>query len=622
MNIRCHRPAATRGLGLFIPIFVSLCLAAAGGPAHAAEVAALAPVFVTAARAAQPLAEVLADVRLINSGQIRAAGAATLTELLQALGGVEIAASGGRGQTSGVFMRGANANQVVLLIDGVRVNSATAGTNAFEIIPLEQIERIEILRAPASSLYGADAIGGVIQIFTRRESGVQARMGAGSWRGAEVSAGLVRRFGDTQLGLQAGHSESRGFSAAAPGNFSFDGDDDGARNNNLGLTLNHDWAAGQSVALRALQSESNVHFDCGAGNDDLNRQRIGLLAVESRNRVGTEWLSSLRLARGSDDIRSSGGFCASRFRTDQDQAGWQNEVALPVGQAVAGLEWRRERVDSDTLFNQNSRNTVSAFGVYTVALGAYQAQASLRHDRNSQFGSRTTGSLAYGWQFGPAWRLSASAGTAFKVPSFNDLYFPFTDFGGGFTFVGNPALRPERARSAEAALRYAQQGLLASFTLFQNRIRDLIAVDSLATTVVNINAARIRGATLAGSVTREAWNARAEFTRQNPVDEARGSQLARRAREFGSLGLAATPGPWNLGGELVGSGARFDSIANAPDTRLGGYMLLNVHAGYALTKEWSVSLRLSNLADKRYELVQFYNTPGRNAFVALTYAAR
>jgi vitamin B12 transporter len=613
MHSSRYLPAARCGLGLAV--------AACTPPSLARDIAELAPVFVSATRTPQALASVLADVRVIDSTQIRASGAATLTELLQSLGGVEIAASGGRGQTSGVFIRGSNANHVVLLIDGVRVHSASAGTNAFETIPLEQIERIEVLRGPASSLYGADAIGGVIQIFTRQAGGVQARVGAGSWRTLEASAAGSRTLGQTRLAAQGGHSRTRGFSATAPGNFSYDGDADAMRNRNLGLSVDHAWAAGQHVALRAMQSESTVHFDCGAGNDDVNRQRIGLAAIESRNRWSPHWQSIVRLARGGDDIDSRGGFCASRFRTWQDQASWQNDVAIAGGQVVAGFEARREQLDSSTRFTQTSRRIASAFGSYAAAHGAHGVHVSLRHDHNSQFSSRRTGNLAYGWQLDPAWRLSAGAGNAFKAPSFNDLYFPFTDFGGGFTFSGNPALRPERARSAELAARYATAGVQAGLTLFQNRIRDLIAVDSSASTVVNVGAARIRGVTLSGQVLDERWTARAELTRQDPVDEGSGTRLVRRARGFGSAGVTLTPGPWRAGVETVFSGSRFDSTANTPASRLGGYALLHLHAAYAMTHEWSVQLRLNNAADKHYELVQHYRTPGRNVFAALAYAA-
>ena len=329
MNASRHRPAALRGLGLFVlslPLTVAL----------AQSLPQLEPVVVTATRLEQPVSAVLSDVRVIDADTIRNAGPVSLPELLQMHGGAEIASTGGPGQISSVFLRGTNANHVVLLIDGVRINSATAGTNAFENIPLDQIERIEILRGPASSLYGADAIGGVIQVFTRQGERTEAHVGAGSWRTRDASVGLGRQFGSTRFSVQAGYRESRAFSATNAANtFSFNPDDDPYRNNNASLALSHDWAPGHTLTARALRSEGTTHFDAGPGSDDVNRQRLSTLALESSNRISDGWRSHLRLARGSDDIAIRGSF-AGNFRTDQDQASWQNDFAVLGGSSRPG----------------------------------------------------------------------------------------------------------------------------------------------------------------------------------------------------------------------------------------------------------------------------------------------
>ncbi len=576
--------------------------------------ATLPGVVVTATRTPQPIASVLADLRVISSAEIERAGAASLAELLQRAGGVEITANGGAGQPSGVFVRGSNPNHVVVLIDGVRVASATTGANAFEHIPLAQIERIEILRGPASSLYGADAIGGVIQIFTRQGGErASARLGAGSRRTRDASASIGRALRDaTKASLDVGWRDTRSFSATNEANaFSFDPDDDPHRNANLGLHVEHEWAAGHSVALRALGSASRTHFDSGPGTDDLSRQRLASVTIESRDRIAPDWQSQLRIAQGSDHLDFEGAFAGS-FDTDQLQLGWQNDI----GPFVAGAEWRREKVGGSTAYTSTRRDIRSLFGAYSTALDALSLHASLRHDDNSQFGGRSTGNLALGWRIAPAWRVAASAGTAFRAPSFNDLYFP-----DSFGFSGNPGLAPERSRSAEASLRYDGGATTAAVVVFENRIRDLIAVDPTFTTVVNVNRARIRGATLQAAHTTAAWSARAEWTHQQPIDADAGTRLVRRARNHASASLAANAGAWRYGVEWVASGARFDSAANTPASRMGGYALLNLHAMYALTPQWSLLARIDNAVDKRYELAQGYNTARRAAFVAVEYAS-
>ena len=595
-------------------------LALLGAPALAAAQSSgsLPGVVVTAARTPQPAGQVLADVRVIDSAQIERAGTMTFTELLQTHGGVEITANGGPGQVSGVFVRGSNPNHVVLLIDGVRINSATTGANAFEHIPLAQIERIEILRAPASSLYGADAIGGVIQVFTRQGgTRTNAHLGAGTWRTRDASVGLGREFGNTRLSLQAGWRGSRAFSATNEANtFSFDPDDDGHRNRNLGLALSHEWAAGQAVVLRALHSDSRTHFDAGPGTDDVSNQQLSSFALESRNRIRADWHSTLRIAQGSDHLDTEGAFPGS-FDTDQHQLSWQNDLAAFGGQLVAGIEWRREKVGGSTAYSSTRRDISSLFGGWSAAIDAHLLQASLRHDRNSQFGGRSTGNIAYGYSLTPAWRVSAGAGTAFHAPSFNDLYFPLS-----FGFSGNPALRPERSKSAELAARYEHDGSSAGLVVFENRIDDLIAVDPTFSTVINVNRARIRGTTLSAGHTGSVWYARAEWTQQRAVDADSGTQLVRRARTHGSLGGGASFGAWRFGADIVASGARFDSVANTPGSRMAAYELLHLHGAYAVNREWSIRARVNNVADKRYELAQGYNTPRRNLFVALEFASQ
>ncbi|WP_051242654.1 TonB-dependent receptor domain-containing protein [Azohydromonas australica] len=627
------RPAALCGLALLaLTPIARAAEAVAQAPYNVAQAAVpVQPVVVTATRLSQPVSSALSDVRVIDAEQIHQAGSMSLPELLQTQAGVEIISNGGPGQTTGIFIRGANANHVLLLVDGVRINSATAGTNAFEHIPLSQIERVEVLRGPGSSLYGADAIGGVIQVFTKQGERTEARVGVGSDRLREISAGLGRRFGATSLSVQAGYTRTDAFSAASPTNTqgAFNPDDDRYRNRHISLGVEHELAADQALALRWLQSDAKTHFDGTPTTDDLNHQRLSRLSVESRNRITPNWRSTLRLARGTDDSVTTGAF-PGRFRTDQDQLTWQNDLQALGGKVAAGLEWRREKVDTDSTFTRTQRHVAAVFGSYALAWQRQLLELSVRHDDDSQFGGHGTGKLAYGWQFDPAWRLSASAGTAFKAPTFNDLYFPLTDFsfpGFPYFYTGNPNLKPERARNVEAALRYERSGWRGGLVVFNNRIRDLIdqstdAIDPTLHTVDNVARARIRGATLDAAYTTSAWNVRTEWTRQDAENADTGLRLQRRAKHYGSASLNWTPGPWRAGVELVTSGARFADEANTVASRMGGYALVNLHAGYALTPELRLSARLNNVADKRYELVQGFNTPGRKFFVALEYAAK
>ena len=612
-------PAGTLAAGVIVKLILRALAAAAGGCLSLAPVGAQTnpstTVVVTGARMAQSVSDSPLDIRVIDREQIERAGVSGLAELLQRQAGVEISATGGAGQPGGLFLRGSNTSHVLLLIDGVRVNSATSGTNAFEHLSLDQIDRIEVLLGPASGLYGADAIGGVVQIFTVRADGLSARVGLGSERTRTANASLGGSRGGTRGSLTVGWRESEPASSTNATNvYSFNADADPYRNASLAGVLEHDWATGQRVTVRLTRADSRTHFDAGPDSDDFNRQRLTTLAFESRNRLAPGWTSLLRAARGTDDIETVGTYPGG-FRTDQDQLTWQNDIDLAGGRVAAGLEWRRESVDSDTAFTVDTRRVASAFGGWTGAVApGHQLQLALRHDSNTQFGGRSTGNIGWGWAFAPGWRATAAAGSAFKAPSFNDLYYPLQ-----YGYSGNPGLKPERSRSLEAGLRYAASAVQFGATVFQNRISDLIVVNDSFTTVENVASARIRGVSLQARWMSGPWALRADTTLQSPENADTGRQLIRRAERFGSAGLDWVAGGLRLGAELAATGQRYDDGANSAGARLGGYALVNLSAAWAVAPGWQLAARLDNAADKGYTMVRGYDTPGRRVFLTLAW---
>jgi vitamin B12 transporter len=581
-------------------------------------------VVVTATRLPQKLSDSNQRVTVITSEEIAAGGYPSLVELLQARGGVEVTASGGPGQPSAVFIRGAEARHTLVLVDGQRIGSATNGGTAYENIPLSQIERIEIVPGPLSSVYGSDAIGGVIQIFTRNgASGNSARFEAGSFGTRGFSAAFGNRMNDTEFSLSAGALESRAFDATKP-TIPFaqhNPDTDRYRNKNFSARLAQHFAGAHELGATVFYSEGATHFDAGAATDDVNRQTLQAFSVYSRNPLSASWTSLVRLGTTRDDSSSVGAF-PGYFRTDQNQATWQNDIQTPLGTVVAGLEYLDQSVASSTLFKQTGRTIRSAFAGYRGDYGAHALQVNARRDDNSQFGGHDTGSLGYSYRFDSGLRARASAGTAFKAPTFNDLYFPdLAPF-----FFSNPNLRPERSRSKEGGVDYDGAKQHFSATLFQNRISDLITVftdpATFVSTTQNLNSVRIEGVELAWRGEWSGWQTRAQLTVQDPRDEMTGAQLRRRAERYGSLGAGRKFGEWHLGAELAGSGARFDSTNEAPNTRMHGYGLLNITASYALAKDWSLNARWNNVLNRDYELVQFFNTPGSNVLAWVAWQPR
>ncbi len=332
---------------------VAGALAAASAPSALAQGTAvpvpqrLDPLSVTATRGLQPTTDLLADVTVIGRDEIARSGAQSLPELLQRQPGTEIVQNGGPASVSGVFLRGANTTQTLVLVDGIRLTSSTTGSTALEAIPLDQIERIEVLRGPASSLYGADAIGGVIQVFTRRgteDFSANVAAGYGTYSTRTVTGGVSGSVGPLRLSVQGGATKSAGFNAIVnPSNFSFNDDPDGYDNANVSAYATLPWADGQQLTAQYFRNRLNAQFDGGPGSDDRTITTVETWQVASRNQLAPFWVSLLVAGEGTDDSVSETGFGDFPFKTTQRQYLWQNELTLPLGILTAGLERREER---------------------------------------------------------------------------------------------------------------------------------------------------------------------------------------------------------------------------------------------------------------------------------------
>ena len=593
------------------PCFAMLSVASHAQPFSPAV---LDPIVVTASRSPQRLLDLVADVTVIDADEIARGAGQGLVALLSRQPGVEIIQNGGPGSTSGVFLRGANAAQTLVLIDGMRVASASSGATALEAIPVEQIERIEILRGPASSLYGADAIGGVIQVFTRRggaRMAANASVGYGtfdSWSGAAgVSGGRGPLHGSVEL---AGRG-SAGFNAIVnPANPSYDPDRDGYRNTSVSAHGSLEAAAGQTLALQYFKSRLDDRFDAGDDFDDRTVTTLETWQIASSNRIARNWTSQVSFGDGSDRSVSKTGFGEFPFDTHQRQFTWQNDLTLPRGALTTALERREERVDAGAGFPVTGRDTNAITAIYRLDAGANAVQANVRHDDSNQFGGKTTGALAWGYRLAPAWRVTASAGTAFKVPTFNDLYFP------GFS---NPALRPETSRNVEAGVHWTSRAgefaWQAHGVAFHQRVNDLIVFQcdaSFNCAPNNVADATLKGASFYGDVEWRDTLVHASVDLQSPTDTASGLLLPRRARRHGVLSLAQALGRARISAEIVGSSARFDDAENR--RRLGGYGIVNVAVEWTVDPSTTLFLRADNVLDHHYELAADFATGGARVF--------
>jgi len=587
----------------------ALAAAHAFAQSPAVAPAILDPIVVTASRTPQPLLDLVADVTVIDADEIARSGSGDLASLLARQPGVEMVRNGGAGATSGIFLRGANAAQTLVLIDGVRVASASSGATALEAVPLAQIERIEILRGPASSLYGADAIGGVIQVFTRQgEPGVHANASAsyGTFDTSTAVGGISGGGASARGSVQVAARHSDGFNAIAnPANPFYDPDRDGYRNGSATANGSLDWAAGQRLSAQYFRSRLDNQYDGGDNFDDRTVTTLEAGQIASTNRLAPAWMSRLSAAEGRDRSVSKTGFGEFPFETRQRQYAWQNDLTLPAGALTLALERREERVDSDAQFPVTSRDTNAVTAIYRLDAGAHALQANVRHDDSTQFGGRTTGALAWGFRVAPGWRVSASAGTAFKAPTFNDLYFP------GFS---NPDLQPETSRNVEAGVHWSARDGDAAWqahaVAFHNRVDDLIVFGCDADFVCrpdNVARATLRGVTLHGDYAWRETLVRASVDLQSPTD-GQGRLLPRRARRHGALSLTHALGSVRVVGEVVASSERFDDAEN--QHRLGGYAIVNVALEWVVAPSTTLFVRADNVFDRNYELAADFATGG------------
>jgi len=599
-------------------IALALSTTAAAQTAQTASTT-LDPVVVTAARAAQPIAEALADVTVIGADEILRSGVQSLAELLQRQPGVEIVQNGGPGAVSGALLRGANRGQTLVLIDGLRAGSSSAGSTSLEAIPLDQIDRIEILRGPASSLYGADAIGGVIQVFTKRPQGTSFTpnfsAGYGTYNTGAVSAGFAGTSGPVRYALQAGGRTSDGFNAIVnPDNYSFNPDRDGLSTANLSANLAWTWASGQELALQYFGNRLNSQFDGGAPYfDDRTITTVQAWSASSRNRINDLWTSLLTAGQGSDNSESQTSYDNSTFKTTQRQYFWQNDLALPIGALGVILERREEHLATDADFATIQRNTNSATGVYQLRADAFSLQANLRRDDSNQYGGKTTGGIALGYKLSPSWRVTAGYSTGFKAPSFNDLYYPG---------LSNPGLVPETSRNVEVGAYWtAAAGELrweARAIGYHNQVSQLIVFEcdaSFNCAPQNVDRATLEGATLGLDLTWRDTRVTASIDLQNPTDDATGRLLPRRARTHGAVQVLQQAGPVQLGLEFVASSLRYDDAADT--VKMGGYGIVNLTVEWPFTKGLTLLLRGNNVFNKNYQLAADFATGGSTVYASL-----
>ncbi|MGB8634668.1 MAG: TonB-dependent receptor [Rhodanobacteraceae bacterium] len=566
---------------------------------------------VTATGVVQTVDNSLADVSVIDRSAIEASGAADVYEVLQLQAGVDIVRSGGPGTQTNVFLRGTNSNHVLVLIDGVRAASLNTGAFAWEQLPLDVVERIEIVRGPRAAIWGSDAIGGVIQIFTRKLDGGAAAVRLGSGADSSASAGVGHWQGREGFTINAGIRHVRGFSSQNPQGFSYNPDDDGERNRNLSARGAVDIGS-QTLSGSGMLSDSAVEFDQGVSHNI--EQTVG---VRLAGPLGHGWSHQLMLGHAREDLSTPA--YATRFRSRRQSLGWRNRVALGRQQyLVAGIDLLHERgasmdTSSGTTSYGGSRDNQAVYASWHGTRGHMDWQLAGRHDHNSAFGNANTGSAALGFSISRDWRLSGSWGQGFRGPNLNEQFSP----GYGGYYAGNPLLKPERSHSAETGLEWTPSSAFSMrFGHYRTDISQLISfTHGELFQAENIARARIDGSELALSWQHGPWHGRANATWQKARNLEADTRLLRRPDRKANLVLG------RRFSTTLNGGVEWQAVSPRPELggELPGYSLLNARINWQLARGLNVHLRAQNLMDRDYSVLRGFNTAGRSFWIKLVW---
>lgn len=572
---------------------------------------------ITANRVEQPISSVLAPVVVIDRAEIESRQVQSLPALLKTLPGVQITTLGGRGHMSSLFIRGTNSNHSLVLMNGRPIAAMVAGTPDLSQIPLGNIERIEYIRGPRAAVYGADAIGGVINLITKTsaKNGSETHMkgGVGSNGYGQGQVRTVQALGQqTDMNMMIGYERTDGFDVVANAQ---QPDRDGFDSLNGQIGLNHAFNDAWSADFNAQGYDNQTEMDDAYQSAD--QSRVQAFQYDGGLKFQSETLTSrLEASYGENKLKSwlesKGESSAQPIHTGLTRFSWINSWSGVEGlNLTGGADWQQEQLKSDSRSSGQAFNAPDRDNTGLFAVGSYRWQALLwelsgRSDDNEQYGRHNTWSAASGLDIDDNHNVRLSYGTGFKAPTFLDLYYP------GYE---NPDLKPEESKNLELGFTGRYTGWDWSLNLYRNKIKNLIACQSAFSTCKPDNTdAEIRGVEVALGLETGPFHHDVSFDYTRAEDKNDGDQqLLRRAKQKASWLTQVQLGPVDLSTELLYVGKRDDkNFSSFPAERveLGSYTLINLGASYGVTPQLTLGGRIDNLFDRDYAPAYGYASAG------------
>ncbi|MGY3570998.1 TonB-dependent receptor domain-containing protein [Vibrio paucivorans] len=574
-------------------------------------------VVVTASHFEQPLSDVIASTTVISKQEIEETQAKSLVDVLKRVPGIEVSQSGGRGHSASVFMRGYNSDQVLFLVDGVRIDSAAGGIS-FNHIPVGIIERVEVIRGSGGALYGSDAIAGVINVITasgEASESTTVSVGAGSDAQKEANFSTTQELSNGGIfKLAGGFEETDGYDIKDP-----------ATGVNYGYESQNLFASYSQAITSQLTGSASVRWYDSLTEYDSSGKNYGYsenLSITGELEYKGEKLSSTLRANQQaienlDYSQAEGKDNAStQKKIDLTNLQFLNQYSVTEDLSVgAGADWRREKLDDDALsygspdaLAGESRDTTGVYVSTDYRIGDLQLVGSVRGDKHDTYDNHTTWSLGARYHITPKHSLRAAAGTSFKAPSYSDL-------------TTNPDLEPEEANNREIG--YSGQFDLFNLevTAYDNEVDNLIIwyEGSPWWYPQNVDA-ELKGIEVSGRF--ETWfihhTVIAEFKDHK---DSQGNKLAKRADENYKWLMDASYQDFDLNLTYTYTGDRLGNPNEtySPENILPSVSLWDVSVGYWISSELVVRGRIDNLTNEDYQTTLGYNAPERRYFANLTY---
>ena len=595
-------------------------------------------IVVTASRMPTRYNQLIADVSVVDQEKIQEYGAAAqISDVLANEPGITVQTSGGLGSQTTVSMRGMKNGQSLLLVDGMRIDSATSGGATWAYVPLQQIGRMEIVRGPSATMYGSDAMGGVVQLFTRKGEGaakIYADAGYGTYGTSAETAGVEGSSNGFSYSVYGANTHSLGMPSYTSASGDFNPNNASYTNSSGSTRLAYTMQPGQEIGASVVYGQGrNAYTGTSVDSTAMayQSQIFSVASVYTQNKILDNWTSLVRFGYSDDNQKNyqAGGIPDGNFQTTQNQIQWQNNVTLPIGRALLGYEFLQQNVNSSTAYTVTSRNVNSFIAGWNGDYGNNLFNASVRNDNNSQFGNATTGSIGYGYFLTPTIRATASWGTAFQAPTFNDLYYP----GWNGMYKGNPNLQPARSQNTEGGLRYDDGVHRAGVIYYYNNVTNLIGYDD-SQNLINIGRSVIQGVTTTYGGKIYGLDVNGSVDYQNPMNAQTNQILAYHPQSFGSLTVQKKMETWNFGAQFQAVASQQTSATSVGagsdgNVTLGGYGLFNLFGSVMLYKDISLYARANNIFDRQYTTNyinnygyspnDYYRNPGANFFVGLRF---